>query len=161
MATGATLAPVIRGPGGRFQSSSDWFRVEADGPVFDGTGHRALREAQRAMSSKVARAAQRHVQSIGRSHFRYEASTPTNYFVQNVEVDRVSDGHLVHANQVIYGPWLEGTSSRNQSTRFKGYHLFRKAAQDTQTRLGDILAPEELRLVAQLRGTGVRTGPAL
>ena len=28
-----------------------------------------------------------------------------------------------------YGPWLEGTSSRNQSTRFKGYHSFRKTTE--------------------------------
>jgi hypothetical protein len=29
---------------------------------------------------------------------------------------------------VIYGPWLEGTSSRNMTTRFKGYASFRKVA---------------------------------
>lgn len=27
---------------------------------------------------------------------------------------------------VVFAPWLEGTSSRNESTKFKGYHLFRK-----------------------------------
>lgn len=27
---------------------------------------------------------------------------------------------------VTWAPWLEGTSKRNDSTRFKGYHLFRK-----------------------------------
>jgi hypothetical protein len=26
----------------------------------------------------------------------------------------------------IYGPWLEGTSTRNQTTKFKGYFQFRK-----------------------------------
>ncbi len=36
---------------------------------------------------------------------------------------RIDDGG------VIYGPWLEGTSSRNQSTRFKGYASFRRTAQ--------------------------------
>ncbi len=30
---------------------------------------------------------------------------------------------------VVYGPWLEGVSSRNQRTRFKGYASFRKTAQ--------------------------------
>jgi hypothetical protein len=28
----------------------------------------------------------------------------------------------------MYGPWLEGTGSRNETTRFKGYHGFRVAA---------------------------------
>lgn len=32
-------------------------------------------------------------------------------------------------NNVIYGPWLEGTSSRNQTTRFKGYAMFRRTKQ--------------------------------
>jgi hypothetical protein len=27
---------------------------------------------------------------------------------------------------VTWGPWLEGTSKRNSTTRFKGYHVFRK-----------------------------------
>jgi len=26
---------------------------------------------------------------------------------------------------VVYGGWLEGISSRNKTTRFKGYHAFR------------------------------------
>lgn len=30
---------------------------------------------------------------------------------------------------VVYGPWLEGTSSRNKTTRFKGYKAFRKTKQ--------------------------------
>lgn len=27
---------------------------------------------------------------------------------------------------VVWSPWLEGTTRRNETTRFKGYHLFRK-----------------------------------
>lgn len=42
---------------------------------------------------------------------------------------------------VIYGPWLEGVSSRNTSTRFKGYSTFRRAAQ--------WLTDEQLPIVAQ------------
>lgn len=151
----------LRDSGGRFQKESDWFKVSADGPIFDGTANAALHEARRAMSSKVARAAQRHVQTIGRRNFRYESSPATYFFENNVEVDRVSDGHLVHANQVVYGPWLEGTSSRNQTTRFKGYQLFRRAAQETQRKVPEILDEDERRLVAQWGGTGVVTGPRL
>jgi len=32
----------------------------------------------------------------------------------------------IHDSGVVYGPWLEGTSARNQTTRFKGYAQFRK-----------------------------------
>ena len=152
---------LLRGAGGRFQSESEWFKVDVRGPLFDGTGDKALRAAKLSMSWRVATAAQRHVQVIGRRNFRYEFAPATHVFENNVEVERISDSHLVHANQVVYGPWLEGTSSRNQSSRFKGYHLFRKAAQDTERRLGDILSDEERKLVRDLGGTGVRTGPRL
>ncbi len=151
----------LRDSGGRFQSEKDWFRVEITGPLFDGTGQRALNEARRVMSLKVATAAQRHIQTIGKRAFRYEFKPATHYYENNITVDRIADGALVHANAVVYGAWIEGTSSRNQTSRFKGYHLFRKAAQETQRRLGQILSPEEQRLVAKLGGTGVRTGPVL
>ena len=32
----------------------------------------------------------------------------------------------------VYGPWLEGVSSRNQTTRFKGYAMWRKTTQKLQ-----------------------------
>lgn len=35
----------------------------------------------------------------------------------------------IHDSGVVYGPWLEGTSSRNKTTRFKGYSSFRKVKQ--------------------------------
>lgn len=50
----------------------------------------------------------------------------------------------VHDSRVVYGPWLEGTTSRNQSTRFKGYAMFRQAYQDLQ-RLKVALLQKRLR----------------
>ena len=151
----------LRDSSGRFQSESEWFKVTASGPIFNGTAQGILRDSQRAMSEKVAKAAQRHIQTIGRRDFRYHVKPATHFYENNIEVDRISDGHLVHANQVIYGAWIEGTSSRNASTRFKGYHLFRRATQEVQNRLGDILSEEELKLARGLNGTGVRAGPRL
>jgi hypothetical protein len=37
---------------------------------------------------------------------------------------------------VIYGPWLEGTSSRNRTSRFPGYASFRRTSQWLQERVG-------------------------
>lgn len=156
------LRPVqLRDNSGRFQGKGDWFKVTSKGPIFDGTGVKAVRANTVRMSNTVARAAQRHVQTVGSRNFRYQASDPTHFFVNNVQVDRVADGHLVHADQVVYGPWLEGTSSRNVTSRFKGYQLFRRAAQETQRHLPKILSEDEMRMVRQLGGTGVRTGPVL
>ncbi len=41
---------------------------------------------------------------------------------------------LITDGGVIYGPWLEGTSSRNQTTRFKGYGQFRQTGQWLQNK---------------------------
>lgn len=37
---------------------------------------------------------------------------------------------IVTTSDAMYGPWLEGTGSRNMTTRFKGYHGFRVAGQE-------------------------------
>lgn len=78
---------------------------------------------------------------------------PTGYYESNITWN--STGHYsarIHDNQVIYGPWLEGISSRNQSTSFEGYH----SAEDTREYLegfGPQLANELLvgRFLAMLR----------
>ena len=57
---------------------------------------------------------------------------------------RIDDGG------VIYGPWLEGTSSRNQTTRFKGYSSFRKTAQLMQEKAPEILTQHMNWAVAKL-----------
>jgi len=46
----------------------------------------------------------------------------------------------------VYGPWLEGASSRNQSTRFKGYGTFRKTAQYIQKNLRKLIAVPVARM---------------
>ena len=45
----------------------------------------------------------------------------------------------VHDSKVIYGPWLEGVTSRNQRTRFKGYAAFRNAFQRLERKAQGIL----------------------
>jgi hypothetical protein len=51
---------------------------------------------------------------------------PTGYYESQIADTPVSPFlHRVHDSGVVYGPWLEGISSRNQTTRFKGYHTFR------------------------------------
>ena len=38
-------------------------------------------------------------------------------------------GFITDGGKVVYGPWLEGVSPRNQATRFKGYASFRRTGQ--------------------------------
>jgi hypothetical protein len=40
-----------------------------------------------------------------------------------------TDVEMVTNRLAVYGPWLEGTGSRNETTRFKGYHGMRLASE--------------------------------
>jgi hypothetical protein len=59
---------------------------------------------------------------------------------------RIDDGG------VIYGPWLEGTSSRNQSTRFKGYGAFRLTGQWLEKKSDDVLEKHARKAVQRMKG---------
>jgi hypothetical protein len=54
------------------------------------------------------------------------------------KLDRPLHG-IVHDSNAIYGPWLEGTGSRNQTTRFKGYAMFRRTTQQLERESSGIL----------------------
>lgn len=53
---------------------------------------------------------------------------------------------------VTWGPWLEGTSQRNKSTKFKGYHLFRETARQLDE-MAPAVAQEQLdKVLPQMGG---------
>ena len=59
---------------------------------------------------------------------------------------------VIHDGDVIYGPWLEGTSSRNQTTRFKGYGMFRKTRDWLQRRAKSVVEPHIRRAMRKMNG---------
>lgn len=75
-------------------------------------------------------------------HLDRVLQNPTGYYRSKVAHNLVSRTEMVHDSGVIYGGWLEGVSSRNITTRFKGYHTFRLVAQDIRK-----IAPEIARRV--------------
>lgn len=64
---------------------------------------------------------------------------PTGHFESQMQMTVVSDRQRVILDPVVYGPWLEGTSRRNRSTRFKGYKIWRLTRQKMR-RLGTEIA---------------------
>lgn len=76
-----------------------------------------------------------HIQGTFHREFRH----PTGFYESNVRVNsagnEVTDGGY---GGPVYGPWLEGVGSRNNTTRFKGYHAFRLAAQALDRRIVSI-----------------------
>ena len=60
---------------------------------------------------------------------------------------------IISDSNVVYGPWLEGVSSMNDRTRFKGYAMFRNAFQQLERIAGDILNKRMAQLVQRLGGS--------
>lgn len=112
--------------------------VTATGPLFDGTATKVIAGAVEAGAAELAQAGVDLVHSRLRSVLR----RPTGRYQSRVVADlstptnpRITDGGIV------YGPWLEGTSGRNDRSRFKGYRTFRIVAQDLEDKAAAIAGP--------------------
>lgn len=101
--------------------------MKFDGPIFDHRARRAFDDFQEELEEEAADWALDHIQDTFHARFQ----NPTGYYESNVRVRSTSGGPEVWDGGMagpVYGPWLEGVGSRNSTTRFKGYHAFRKAA---------------------------------
>ena len=116
-------------------------RVETRRPFFSPHAPQALKSA---MSGAV-----RELVQIGESELGNQLSpqprgvylsvaearpgqASTGNYRRNISTKVTNLNGLITDGGVIYGPWLEGESSRNQTTRFKGYFTFRKTSQELQ-----------------------------
>ncbi|MDT0377230.1 hypothetical protein RM572_00370 [Streptomyces sp. DSM 42041] len=119
--------------------------LRAMGPMFDGRAARAAREYVDEVEFEVAKEALRMVQARLRRVLR----NPTGYYQSRVRVDPAGSRHVVHDSGVVYGPWLEGTGSRNYPvTRFRGYATFRRTQALIQRQARQIAQ----RIFARYRG---------
>lgn len=109
-------------------------RVDRSGPLFDGRAHRIMDEFVDELEEDGAEEALEDIRSIFHASFK----NPTGFYESNVRIHHpgghpeVWDGGSAGP---VYGPWLEGVGSRNETTRFKGYHAFRTAAGILQRRI--------------------------
>lgn len=109
-------------------------RMRYDGPLFDMRGRRAFNDFRDDLEEEAAEWTLDHIQNTFHTHFKQ----PTGYYESNVRIrnsNEVWDGGL---GGPVYGPWLEGVGSRNNTTRFKGYHAFRKAASALDRRIEEM-----------------------
>lgn len=63
---------------------------------------------------------------------------PTGRYEFQVQAERAVADWAVTDGGIVYGPWLEGVSTRNATTRFKGYHTFRRTTQELDRQAGAI-----------------------
>jgi len=91
--------------------------------MFDGRASATLKAYELEMRYRIAEKGKEMVLET----LHEVLQNPTGYYESQVRVEgRANYVDVVTDGGVIYGPWLEGTSSRNQTTRFKGYGTFRK-----------------------------------
>lgn len=109
-------------------------RVTFHGPLFDVRGRILFRRYADDVEQEGAEWALGEIKKEFHTHFR----RPTGYYESHVRIHNTVTGHEVWDGGEagpVYGPWLEGVGSRNLTTRFKGYHSFRKVATRLEARI--------------------------
>ncbi|MEA5366100.1 hypothetical protein VA596_41690 [Amycolatopsis sp., V23-08] len=120
--------------------------VTLTGPMFTGASAAVVDQFLEDAKYAVAGAALAAVHEILDARIRH----PTPYYETQLHVVQENGAQVVNDRGVVYGPWLEGTGSRNSRTRFKGYAAFRRGCQQTEGRVEDITRPLVARLVQEL-----------
>lgn len=130
-------------------------RVKADiqvqGPLADGTAERAMktwaeRTAKALGDEGIERLRAFRMDKTGRAHGGFQANL---HLIQAGPVARIP-GPMIKG--VVWTPWLEGTSQRNSSTGFKGYHMFRKTRLALQKRAPEVGQRELDRIMPEIGG---------
>lgn len=75
------------------------------------------------------------------------------YFRSHIaDIPRTDFHGVLHDSGVVYGPWIEGVSSRNDASRFKGYQMFRRATRALNTAMPRLAQRHLARAVRRLNG---------
>lgn len=118
------------------------------GPIFENPTPRIERFLNRAGRSVAQEGKNRVLRRLQRV-----LQHPTGYFESQIQTERVMGNWEVNdSRKVVYGPWLEGTGSRNATTRFKGYRTFRIVKQDLDRDMAKLLRPFVQELIRELNG---------
>lgn len=128
--------------------SSIEISVDTSGPLFDGKAEDALHQAKEAIEQRLAEMAR----AVARGHqiasikVETTGAEPASLHVESSGFGRiVTDFH-----GIVYGPWLEGTGSRNETTRFKGYHAMRQTTSDINAVASSVANDEMSKYVDEM-----------
>ncbi len=118
--------------------------AELSGPFFSPYADMLVESGVRKMQDTIGQVTYDRVMLLLKANIK----KPTPYYWTQVQHQKRADSNRVTDRGVIYGPWLEGTSRRNQETRFKGYSSFRRATASMKQRSVD-LAENELEFIVK------------
>ncbi|MCR4340904.1 MAG: hypothetical protein NUW01_13575 [Gemmatimonadaceae bacterium] len=136
-------------------------RVEKSGPLFAGNAPAIVhRAAQRTVATLVEMGESKLSQML--------RPRPAGVFLSVGEArpGQASKGHyrrnlhtmvedlrgVISDGGVVYGPWLAGVGSRNDTTRFKGYTHWRQTVQEIEKQKPIIAKREVAAVVRELNG---------
>ena len=125
--------------------------LSISGPIADGTADRVLDEFRKDARQAIADRGVELLKAFpmdktGRARGGFQANLKT------VEKDLGTAIPGPNITGVAWTPWLEGTSQRNRSTKFKGYHLFRKVADQLGEEAGGIAQRELEKYLPEMGG---------
>lgn len=123
------------------------FRSRLRGPISSGAIHRHVAEYEEDVAQTLAEEGENLVLAALGTSLRH----PTGYYESRITSRAIGhNAYEVHDSGVVYGPWLEGTGSRNPVTIFPGYHSFQRAGAILRLKRGGIAR----RILAQHRARG-------
>jgi hypothetical protein len=124
--------------------------VTYSGPLFDGIAEDAAAELTKACTDQVA--GQAFAEWM--TNLNESIKHPTPYYETQINIrDEGPDTKVVNDRGVIYGWWLEGIGSRNAPvTRFKGYFSRRKAVEQVEARIPELVDHVKQPYLDKMRG---------
>lgn len=121
--------------------------VRLSGPLFDARARRVTRAMADEIEQEIADRGVNEVRMI----VQRSAVERTGNYERHVHTERAGAGTEVTDGGIVYGPWLEGTSRRNFTTRFRGFAAMRRTAQSLQRRAESIATPVVRRRIGGLQ----------
>lgn len=104
--------------------------VEYSGPFFDGNMESEIKSFMGDVAKELGQIGVASVKATLRSSLQ----NPTGAYESGIQAEVQQTDLAVTDGGIVYGPWLDGVGSRNQTTRFKGYSMFRKAYQELESK---------------------------
>src|SRR6185437_4824054 len=131
--------------------------VKASGPLFDGMAPARIDEFMHKATRRVAETGQDWIK-IAANEMDRSGRGGTGRAAEGVVLYERDVGYAIFGEMKegdVWWPWLEGTSQRNTSTRFKGYHTFRSVRMRLSQHLQEIVRPLVDDLIRELGGGGL------
>lgn len=117
------------------------------GPIFNGEALRVLDRMTEEISEEIGKDAKKRVLERLGQVLRH----PTGRYESRIRVQESGNRAVVDDQRSVYGPWLEGTGSRNATTRFKGYATFRRVLQEVEAHADQVAEEVVARNVGRMQ----------